>query len=193
MAPGRYIEAWADISSDGLYRWRLFRRWGAGPTLMMIGLNPSTADGQVDDATIVRECNFAKRFQYSALMKLNLYAGRATDPRALWAMPDPIGAENDAHLDREGARHDQIVLAWGSAADPVRARAVAQRVWRIGRSTGANLAILGWTSTNQPRHPLYLRSDTPLQRPPAGTGVNIPGPASGWRSLLGDPGGGGLS
>ncbi|OBK36981.1 hypothetical protein A5658_04800 [Mycobacterium sp. 1245111.1] len=189
----RYIDSGADLSDDGRYRWRLWRRWAEGPALMIVGLNPSTAAADVDDATIVREVNFANGFHYSALMKLNLYAGRATDPRDLAGMDDPVGPDNDAYLDREAARHDLIVLAWGSNADRVRAQSVARRIWRNDcLVTGTSLAVLGWTRGNQPRHPLYLKSSTPLQHWQPGTRADAGGSDSRWRSLLGESGPGGM-
>ena len=78
-------------------------------------------------------------------------------------MDDLIGPDNDEHLDRAAAEHDVIVFAWGAHADPGRARQVATRLWNIARSTGGAVAALGWTLGDQPRHPLYLRADTPLQ------------------------------
>ena len=51
-----------------------------------------------------------------------------TNPKHLALLADPIGPDNDAHLDREAARHDVIVFAWGAHADPARARAVAHPV-----------------------------------------------------------------
>ena len=78
-------------------------------------------------------------------------------------MDDPIGPENDDYLDCAAADHDVIVFAWGANADPGHARAVATRLWRICRATGGTVAVLGWTSQDQPRHPLYLRSDARLE------------------------------
>jgi hypothetical protein len=42
----------AVLSVDGLYRYRLSRAWGRGPSLAFIMLNPSTADAGIDDPTI---------------------------------------------------------------------------------------------------------------------------------------------
>lgn len=159
----------AHFSPDRRYRFWLSCRRGPGPALMFISLNPSTADEHRDDATSRRDIAFAEGFGYRAVTLTNLYAARATDPKALAGMDDPIGIssdpryDNDAQLAAQAAAHDVIVLAWGADADAARARAVASRMWRICQVTGGSLAVLGWTLSGQPRHPLYLRKDTPLQ------------------------------
>ncbi|WP_131822315.1 DUF1643 domain-containing protein, partial [Mycobacteroides chelonae] len=61
----------AVISADGLYRYELHRSWRAGPVVEFIMLNPSTADAEVDDATIRRCIGFAKQWGYGALVVRN--------------------------------------------------------------------------------------------------------------------------
>ena len=153
----------AHFSPDRRYRYWLTCRWAPGPALMFVSLNPSTADEHRDDATSRRDIAFADGFGYGAVTLLNLYAGRATNPKDLARMDDPIGPDNDAHLEEKATEHDVIVLAWGGDAEPRRARAVATRIWRICQGTGGTVAVLGWTGGGQPRHPLYLPKDTALQ------------------------------
>lgn len=88
----------AVISEDGLYRYRLDRRWGYGPRVAWIMLNPSTADSEAEDATSRRVQAFSRRWGFSALTVVNLYAWRATDPTDLWTAQDPVGPENDRHI-----------------------------------------------------------------------------------------------
>jgi hypothetical protein len=176
----------AQFSADRLYRYTLTRRWGTGPALMFVSLNPSVADEHHNDPTTRRDERFARGFGYDAVTLLNLYAGCATNPKDLALMADPVGPDNDAHLDRAAAEHDVIVFAWGAHADPVRARAVATRLWRITRTTGGTVAVLGWTAEGQPRHPLYLRADTPLQCLTAGAHRDMLDVDPRWAALLSD-------
>ena len=104
-------QASADFSDCGRYRYRLKRRWAQGPSLMFIQLNPSTAGADRDDATVRRDVGVALGFGYSAITALNIYAAKATQPRDLAAMADPIGPDNDAYIDRAAADHDLIVFA----------------------------------------------------------------------------------
>lgn len=178
----------AHFSPDRRYRYWLTRRWGPGPALMFVSLNPSVADEHRDDATVRRDKRFARGFGYDAVTLLNLYAARTIDPKGLAAMEDPVGPDNDAHLERAAAEHDVIVFAWGANADPVRASAVATRIWRICRRTGGTVAVLGWTGQNQPRHPLYLRSDAQLECLTASAHVDMLGIDPRWAALLADTG-----
>lgn len=148
------------ISDCGTYRYTLTRRWGDGHALPFIMLNPSVADAQVDDRTIRRCIGYAKRENYAAIVVLNLYAYRSPDPKALLRCDDPVGPDNDAHLNAylSTARlgHELVIAAWGVNARPER----VQRVFELGR--GADWRCLGTTKNGHPRHPLYLRADQPL-------------------------------
>lgn len=59
----------ADISPCGAYRYTLWRRWGDGRVLTVIGLNPSTADATQDDPTIRRCIGFARREGCAGLVR----------------------------------------------------------------------------------------------------------------------------
>lgn len=159
----------AIISDDQLYRYTLARRWSddesAFATFVM--LNPSTADALVDDPTITRCIGFAKSWDMGALHVLNLYALRSVDPKVLWTAEDPVGPKNDDYL----TRHANIALAtgwplvagWGANAKPDRVEAVLAL---LGENT---LQCLGTTKAGAPRHPLYLKADTPLEPWPSQT------------------------
>jgi hypothetical protein len=70
------------------YRYTLWRRFGPvrhPRYLMVVGLNPSTADETHDDRTVRRCMGFAGDWGFDALCVTNLFAFRATDPRAMKA------------------------------------------------------------------------------------------------------------
>lgn len=142
----------AVISPCGRYRYRLDRRWAAGPPIVWIMLNPSTADSSTDDPTIRRIRAFSQVWGFGALTVVNLYAWRATDPRELWQALDPVGPENDRYL-AEAVSGVEVVAAWGANARPDRITEVLA-LPGMGR-----VQALKVTKAGQPRHPLYLRSD----------------------------------
>lgn len=146
------------ISDCGTYRYWLTRLWNntvAPATFIM--LNPSTADASADDPTIRRCAGFARSWGCGGLRVANLYAYRATDPKAMRRAIDPVGPENDYHLENLAweawAWGGPIVAAWGANAEPERA-ATVRRIKNMNR-----LTVLGLTKAGQPRHPLYLRAD----------------------------------
>ncbi|MGH2490439.1 MAG: DUF1643 domain-containing protein [Candidatus Limnocylindria bacterium] len=118
-------------------------------------LNPSTADDGADDPTIRRCMAFAREWGYGGLEVVNLFALRATDPRRLRRSRDPVGRENDAHIQAAAERAVAMVIAWG-AHGPLRDR--GSETLEI-LSPRAQLLALGWTRAGEPRHPLYLRRD----------------------------------
>lgn len=178
MTPSSYIDMGATLSRDRRYRYLLWREWrgthdrenlrwsdardGAGMKLavpracVFIMLNPSTADGEVDDATIRKCVGFAKLWRYERLEVVNLFAYRAKNPRVVLRLKhytgvDPVGPDNQEHVNRTIDRAGIIVCAWGAH----------------GAHLGQNETMLGWlgdkrcyalalTKNGHPRHPLYV-------------------------------------
>jgi hypothetical protein len=150
--------AW--VSDDGLYRYRLWRRWddGARPMVFLM-LNPSTADAKTDDPTIRRCIGFAKREGCGAIQVVNLYALRATNPAHLLDHPDPEGPDNCmawAEVLHEG--DPLVVAAWGGG---VTMDGLPES--KALRSAGRSWVCFGITKTGAPRHPLYLGNSVPLE------------------------------
>lgn len=130
----------------------------------MIGmgmLNPSTADHLRDDATI-RQCRMrARRAGAKGVLVWNLFAFRATRPADLKHADDPIGPDNDAAIALAVEIARRTVLAWGvHGTHRGRDRQVLQRL----DGGIPNMWVLGLTANGQPRHPLYLPTETRLQR-----------------------------
>jgi hypothetical protein len=165
--PGLDIDRDAVISDDGRYRYMLRRCWDPAVwSLPFVMLNPSTADAEQDDPTIRRCIGFARREGYGGIVVVNLFAYRATDPRDLWdAAAAGIGIEGPDnrywHRLILGAAADNgvpVVGAWGAIG-----RHVADSVLDVRELAGAQLRCLGRTKNGQPRHPLYVRGDQPLE------------------------------
>ena len=148
----------AVLSPCGRYRYCLSRTWPTGRgTVLFIMLNPSTADAETDDPTIRRCVAFARRWGFQQLIVGNLFAWRATSPRELRQVGDPIGPENDRHLVEMSVSADAIIVAWGAHGGY---RNRSQHVLGLLGS----VEHLGLTKQGHPRHPLYLRADTVTQR-----------------------------
>lgn len=121
-------------------------------------LNPSTADATLDDPTIRRCRSFAKAWSLGGLWVVNLYALRATDPRLLKDVEDPVGPENDDAIHDAIVRSRVTCLAWGAAGGRERVDRVLEILWETGRRP----FCLGVTRGGHPRHPLRISSGTRL-------------------------------
>lgn len=144
----------ANFSRCRRFRYTLWRRWDDdGPMVMIIGLNPSTADAHRNDPTIRRCIRFARDWGAGGLIVTNLFAYRATYPTELKAAPDPVGPRNDLWIRYMAAQAGIIVAAWGNHGS-----------W-LGRSEqlcpmlAGRLYCLRLTKAGQPAHPLYLPAD----------------------------------
>ena len=80
---------------------------------MFVGLNPSTADEIKDDPTSRKCMRFAQSWGYGGIILANLFAYRATDPRELKGVSDPVGPENDHWLNRLADEAGIVIAAWG--------------------------------------------------------------------------------
>jgi hypothetical protein len=164
----------AVLSACGRYRYELRRVWDFGkPRLYVGGLNPSKADAEVDDLTVTKLCEFARRLELGGVVVWNLYAFRATDPRQLWRLEleggDPVGPETDRHLTRifgqaDVDRDGRVVVAWGDHNNAARVTAVLERM--ANASVLARLECWGTTKSGAPRHPSRIAYATPLVRWP---------------------------
>jgi len=141
---------------EGVYRYSLTREWDASlPVLYWVMLNPSTADAMNDDATIKKCIGFARLNGYGAIMVVNLFAYRATDPIELTSTPsDVVGALNNGVIESIPVGAD-VVCAWGSfihTKPSLRYR--GREVMRIIK--GRNLLCVRRTE-DRPWHPLYVK------------------------------------
>lgn len=150
------------ISGCGHYRYWLTRPsetlYPDRGTALFVMLNPSTADHTEDDPTIRRCRGFARTWGCAGLTVANLYALRSTNPAGLWSNGDPVGPDNDRHLESLLREYTDVVCAWGANA---RADRVAEFCELVSR-TNARLWCLGTTKAGAPRHPLYVKSTQPL-------------------------------
>lgn len=141
----------AELDKQRLYRWSL-GRGGCGWIACFIGLNPSTADEYKDDPTIRRCMGFARSWECTGLLVVNLYGWRATDPAGLAEADDPVGTDNDDVIDRAVRRADIVVAAWGASL-PKRKVSGLDRAREITNRYGGRLECLGLTKHGHPRHP----------------------------------------
>lgn len=148
------------LSDDRRYRYALWRFWAGRPQppelppivdfpLVFIGLNPSTADEQADDATITRMSIRARDWGYGGLVVLNLFAYRATKPDDMKAQADPVGPGNDATL-RIWSTVGHVICGWGNHGTHRGRAADVRRMLKVP------LHYLKLNNGGEPQHPLYL-------------------------------------
>ncbi|MCW5721937.1 MAG: DUF1643 domain-containing protein [Devosia sp.] len=158
------VQGDAVMSADGRYR-QLMRRW-LGESfperhILFIGMNPSTADASVDDPTCAREWSFARREGFCGMVKCNVGDYRATDPKML-VQPGVLAVSpaNIPAIRLAAGSAERVVLCHGKLN---KALAPAGReIVDTLREDGLALWCFGTNADGSPKHPLYLRADTPL-------------------------------
>lgn len=152
--------AWsgARFSECRTWRYSLWRMWGDGPPMAVIGLNPSTADEARNDPTVRRCIDFARRDGYGGLVMLNIFAFRATDPNKMKSAIDPIGPENDREIIRMAEACGITVLACG-----VHGAFMGRLNSVVDLLRDKPVYCFGVTKGGYPRHPLYLAKTTKIE------------------------------
>lgn len=147
----------AILSADRKYRYVLTRIWDeTKPTVVFIGLNPSTADEEVDDKTIRKCIGYAKRWGYGKLIMVNLFAFRSTDPSMLKRVEDPVGPDNDSYIQKCVSESNLVIACWGNHGKLLNRDKVLM-------DSLSNLVCLKRNKNGTPHHPLYLSKDiTPM-------------------------------
>jgi hypothetical protein len=168
---------WARFSDDRRMRYRLARSLDGrsleidasgvvtshSAQACFVMLNPSTADAFDLDPTVRRCLGFALKLGADCCQVVNVFALRSTDPAEL--RKSAAGFRGD-----DNANNEQIAMAARAAATVIVAwghhallGGRGQLVREMLIQSGVNLWHLGLTKGGDPRHPLYLKSDTSPQ------------------------------
>lgn len=138
------------------YRYRLLSRWGEGQLLNALMLNPSQADEFKNDPTVERIERRARSMGFGGFVVTNLFAFRATLPKDMKAVDDPVGPDNNDAI-MAAAREAGIVLcAWGNDGSYRSRSSVVLANLRRDPLVSAKLHYLQLTGKGQPAHPLYI-------------------------------------
>lgn len=149
------IDTGATFSQCGLYRYRLWRIWDETlPVVNFIMLNPSTADDVENDPTVERCVRRARMLNMGGVVVTNLFAFRATEPRAMKKAADPIGPDNDIWIIRESERCGLCIAAWGNHGSYRGRSAKVRKMLEM-----MVLSYLRLTKQGEPEHPLYIGYD----------------------------------
>ncbi|HIW14550.1 MAG TPA: DUF1643 domain-containing protein [Firmicutes bacterium] len=149
------------------YRYILGTR-GQRP-LICLGVNPSTAAPGALDNTLKSVERIAHHNGFDSFVMLNVYAQRATRPNDMdRTCNECLHGENlqaFRYVLAQSASPPCVWAAWGAVIE--KRPYLFHCVWDMietGRSFGARWVKAGALSkAGHPHHPLYLRSDTPVE------------------------------
>jgi hypothetical protein len=125
-----------------------------------IGANPSTADEKKNDPTIRKDIGFAERLGFGGLLKMNVGAFRATNPKDWYKAIDPFGPRNTPGNMLQYIYSfpvEMTAVAWG--------RCIGKFAYRGKMIADAipDLWCFGRTKDGTPRHTLMLPYTTEIE------------------------------
>lgn len=135
--------------------------------LIVIGLNPSTANEKKPDRTISKIMGFAEGANFDSIIMLNLYPQRATKPNDLHTTVDcDLFIENIEVIITiiNSIESASILCAWGNniGIRPYLKEAISD-IYTKTKSEKINWFKVGELTTyKNPRHPLYVKYEEGL-------------------------------
>lgn len=152
----------AVFSKCGKYRYCLWRKWDSSkPLVMLIGLNPSTANKDKDDPTIRRVIDLTKSLGYGGFYMMNLFAYITPYPKELKKVKDLQG-DNNKWLTEIAAKCKDVIFCWG-AFNIVSMYDKHNERSEFMEEMFPEAFCFGMTSAgHEPRHPLMLKKNTPI-------------------------------
>lgn len=160
------VDSGAILSPCHVYRYLLWRTWAREKAkLCWIMLNPSTADEELDDATIRVCMGRARHLGFGGIEVVNLFAIRATEPNTLYTawqpISEPLRPTYNADILLDTARRSAMVIcAWGK-------HGVFLNRGKLVRSAlqaeGIRCHALRINKDGSPAHPLRIPYSEPLK------------------------------
>lgn len=147
--PPEFSMATASTDPDAIYHGHEY--------LMVIGLNPSTADETQDDPTIRKCIGFAKRWGFGALCMTNLFSWRDTKPENMKRAAEPVGMDNHHHIVKCASAAGLVLAAWGKDGS-FHHQDLNMQQWLS--SINIPIQCLRRNKDGSPMHPLYVPYET---------------------------------
>ena len=135
--------------------------------LIVIGINPSTADDKTSDKTINRVIGFANGNGFDSFLMLNLYPQRTPYPNNLDKKIDTNSNNLNLNCISELlAKYNKptILAAWSEKIE-IRdyLKNCLKEIFEVTKNDNVNWIKLGdYTKKGHPRHPLYAKYTLPL-------------------------------
>jgi len=153
------------LSDCRQYRYKLYRDVdiAGDKVIAYFGINPSTADESIDDATVRKWRGFSERNNGTRFIVANVFAYRATDVNELAETSNPEGPDNKRHVLDVINEADILVPCWGSRGKiPKSLHYKLDDFLKLLTDSGKPVLCLGKTKSGDPKHPLMLGYDTAL-------------------------------
>lgn len=151
-----FLRKGADFNDESLtHRYGLYRIWNEDkPFALIIGLNPSTANHNVNDPTVRRITQLLNRSGYGGFYLVNLFSLVSSNPKTLIGYNHDFGFIDD-FIDWYSQDCKTVIFAWGAFKEAKdRAKFIIDKY--------PNALCFGHNKDSSPKHPLYLKGNTNL-------------------------------
>ncbi|WP_026180181.1 DUF1643 domain-containing protein [Hahella ganghwensis] len=154
----------AGLSACRNHRYTLSRTWSdTGPLFGYFGINPSTADANIDDPTVRKWIGFTQHFGGRGFIVGNVFSYRTPNVRDLIPFANHENLTNDRHIEQIIEKVDVLVPCWGNQTKvPIDIRHHFDLLLDKLFDSGKPVKTFGLTKSGDPKHPARLGYDTTL-------------------------------
>jgi len=134
--------------------------------LIILGLNPSTADSTKPDRTMNKVMHYANQEGFDGFAMINLYPRRATKPANLGEFNKEIHEKNLQKIEALVSKFENpvILLAFGNNIQYVKyLKSCFVDIYNRLKKYSPSWKCLDVGITGNPKHPLYLKKSLRLQ------------------------------
>jgi hypothetical protein len=147
------------------YRYTLHRhvKSSAIKTSAFFGINPRTADNQVDEQTVKKCLGFVSRWEGKDFIVGNVFAFWSTDVKGLNTINDPVGPLNNGYIAAIIQHADVLVPCWADRKKlPRSLRQKCEAIMTALKVSKKPVYALRLTVDGDPAHPLMIPYNTKL-------------------------------
>lgn len=155
------MNRYAHISGDRRFRYTLGRSWGEAARFVIGMLNPSVADGERDDPTVLRLIKWGQLWGCGSFVAVNAVPFVSSDPAEALAwirrgadafVPDVLRI-NAKWVEASCIGAAFGIVAWGNLPDELQP-AAHQLMQAFRRALGSRIYCFGRTKHGHPIHPM---------------------------------------
>lgn len=143
------LDSGAEFSKCLRFRYLLWRIWDTSlPVVLVIGLNPSTANATRDDATIWKLIRLTKNWKYGGFYMANCFPHMATNPKNM--KPNLRLEKNDYWIKLAAYKCEKVLFAWGNF--PIISQTKRDQKMK---TYFPKALVIAHNKNGTPKHPLY--------------------------------------
>ena len=129
--------------------------------LIVLGLNPSTANSKVPDSTMKKVMHYAEQESFDSFAMVNVYPQRATNPEDLKNFNEELHRKNLTKIEAVVSQIEKPVVLLAFGGNIMKIKFLSScfiDIYKLLKKYNPSWKCLDIGATGIPKHPLYLKN-----------------------------------